>query len=362
MDEFQIFISYRRLGGEDMAGRIADRLRMLGYSVFYDVESMRAGKFNSQIYSAIDGCTDVLVVLPQNALDRCSDPEDWVRMEIAYAIEKKKNIIPILMHGFKFPNDLPENIKAISDFEGIKVPEGFFDALIARLIELIQSEKRSKDSQNANDNYSEITYEDGAAYSGSVVNGLFHGKGVLKYSTGETYSGYWAGGVRSGEGVMIWKNGEQWQGEFFAGAPYNGKGTWMYFDSSKEVGDLAYIGAFVNGKCEGDALYVWSNGGTCKGFCKNGLFTGNGTWRYKTGKYEGRFVKSKRHGKGTLSFSRYEKFVGTFKNDYMFYGKWSAGSLSLDGDFKGFFKQNQPFLGRWSKYRKITLFGKSFYL
>ena len=184
MNEFEIFISYRRAGGEDMAGRIADRLRSFGYSVFYDVESMRAGKFNSQIYAAIDGCTDVLVVLPPNALERCSDPEDWVRIEIAYAIEKKKNIIPILMNGFDFPDDLPENIRTISDYEGIKVPQGFFDALITRLLSLLKNEKRVPVSQNVNDAYFEMSYENGSSYSGSMVNGLFHGKGVFKYATG----------------------------------------------------------------------------------------------------------------------------------------------------------------------------------
>ncbi len=346
-----------------MAGRIADRLRALGYNIFYDVESMRSGKFNSQIYSAIDGCTDVLVVLPPNALERCSDPEDWVRIEIAYAIEKNKNIIPILMRGFKFPDDLPENISTISDFEGIKVPEGFFDALITRLLALLKSEKpRKLTSSEENGNYTEITYDDGSSYSGTVSNGLFHGKGVYRYATGEVYSGLWEGGVRSGEGVLIWNNGEQWKGEFFGNEPYNGKGTWFYCDSPDKGSCLAYKGEIVNGKREGEALFVWETGETCKGFSKNGVFTGKGTWLYKSGKYVGSFVKGKRHGKGVFRFSRYETFEGTFKNDCMFFGKWSAGNLSLDGDFKGFFKGNDPFLGKWSKYRKFTLFGKHFYI
>ncbi|MBQ2750106.1 MAG: toll/interleukin-1 receptor domain-containing protein [Clostridia bacterium] len=42
MKKYQIFISYRRDGGADLAGRISDRLTALGYSVFLDVESMRS--------------------------------------------------------------------------------------------------------------------------------------------------------------------------------------------------------------------------------------------------------------------------------------------------------------------------------
>ena len=35
--KYQIFVSYRREGGADLAGRIADQLKNLGYNVFFDV-------------------------------------------------------------------------------------------------------------------------------------------------------------------------------------------------------------------------------------------------------------------------------------------------------------------------------------
>lgn len=64
MENYQVFISYRRDGGESLTGRIADRLSSLGYCVFYDVESIRSGTFNAQIFEAIDNCQDVLLILP----------------------------------------------------------------------------------------------------------------------------------------------------------------------------------------------------------------------------------------------------------------------------------------------------------
>ena len=81
MENYQIFISYRRDGGDMLAGRLADKLRTLGYGVFFDVESMRSGLFNTQILEAITLCKDVIVVLPPCGLDRCSDDNDWVRKE-----------------------------------------------------------------------------------------------------------------------------------------------------------------------------------------------------------------------------------------------------------------------------------------
>lgn len=84
MVKYDIFISYRREGGEAMACLLCDKLRQREFKVFYDVESLRSGKFNDEIYDVIHNCTDVICVLPENALDRCQDEEDWVRREIAY--------------------------------------------------------------------------------------------------------------------------------------------------------------------------------------------------------------------------------------------------------------------------------------
>lgn len=144
LGDYQIFISYRRDGGEFLAGRLSDKLNNNGYDVFYDIESMRAGKFNEQIYAAIDQCLDVLLVLPPNALDRCSDEEDWVRKEIEYALKKDKNIIPLLMPGFRFPDNLPESIASIAMQEGVLVNSNYFDAMISRIQTLLRSEARKK--------------------------------------------------------------------------------------------------------------------------------------------------------------------------------------------------------------------------
>ena len=139
MADYQVFISYRRDGGEFLAGRISDQLTNNGYSVFYDVESMRAGAFDEQIYKAIDQCEDVLLVLPPNGLDRCRDEEDWVRKEIAYALKTGKNIIPLMMEGFVFPEELPKDIDTLSRKEGVKVDSHYFAAVLERICTLMQS-------------------------------------------------------------------------------------------------------------------------------------------------------------------------------------------------------------------------------
>ena len=61
---YDIFISYRRDGGDTLAQLVYDRLTDRGYKVFLDVESLRSGKFNEKLLEVIDQCKDVVVILP----------------------------------------------------------------------------------------------------------------------------------------------------------------------------------------------------------------------------------------------------------------------------------------------------------
>ena len=98
--ECDVFISYRRDGGDMTAMYFYQALKERGYNVFYDLEVLRAGKFNEALLSSIDSCKDFVLILSPGALDRCNDENDWVRKEIAEALRTKKNIIPVMLKGF----------------------------------------------------------------------------------------------------------------------------------------------------------------------------------------------------------------------------------------------------------------------
>ncbi len=138
MEEHQIFISYRRKGGWDVAGRISDRLKSREYRVFYDIESMRSGTFDTQILRAIDQCSDVLVILSPDALDRCVNQDDWVRQEITHALKTGKNVIPVFLPGFSFPAQLPQEIEPLRRQEGVKLINEYFDACMDRIQSLLK--------------------------------------------------------------------------------------------------------------------------------------------------------------------------------------------------------------------------------
>lgn len=133
MKKYDIFISYRRSSYES-ANLIATRLRAAGYSVFFDLETMRSGPFNAQLYEVIENCKDFLLVLPPNALDRCESEEDWLRIEITHAMKHNKNIIPIMLNGFVWPDKMPQGLENLSYYQALTAsPVEYFDLSLEKL-------------------------------------------------------------------------------------------------------------------------------------------------------------------------------------------------------------------------------------
>lgn len=136
---YDIFISYRRRGGFETAKHLYDLLTKDGYRVSFDIDTLRNGDFDTEQLRRIDECRDFILILSEGALDRCVDPSavasaDWVRCELAYALEKNKNIVPIMLAGFTaFPDNLPDDIRKVVRKNGPKYDSYYFDDFYRRL-------------------------------------------------------------------------------------------------------------------------------------------------------------------------------------------------------------------------------------
>lgn len=137
--QYDIFISYRREGGDMMAHILYERLTQRGYSVFQDIESLRSGKFNNEIYGKIEQCKDFILILPPKALERCKEPDDWVKKEIVCALKNKKNIIPVMLRGFDWPKNLQEEIKDIKLYNGLVANTEYFEQFLDKLTDFLTS-------------------------------------------------------------------------------------------------------------------------------------------------------------------------------------------------------------------------------
>ncbi|HAM68738.1 MAG TPA: hypothetical protein DCP68_03895 [Ruminococcus sp.] len=133
-NDFDVFISYRRDGGIHLARLLHDKLEQRGFRLFLDMENMRAGKFNEQLFTYIENCPSFLLVLPPGALDRCVNEEDWLRREIRHALNTRKNIVVVKDSEFEdYPENLPNDIAEIRHYQSARVSEEYFDAFVDRV-------------------------------------------------------------------------------------------------------------------------------------------------------------------------------------------------------------------------------------
>lgn len=150
-ESFDIFISYKRKS-LPTANNLYYRLTTRGYSTFFDLEEMGRDDFNAQILNYIENSKDVFVILEEGSLDACTEPDwekDWFCQEIAFALEKDKNIIPILLGGYKMPSTdfFPDKLKDLSLKNAPEFNFSFFEAYLDKLItkSFLLSKPNSKD-------------------------------------------------------------------------------------------------------------------------------------------------------------------------------------------------------------------------
>nr|WP_277232769.1 toll/interleukin-1 receptor domain-containing protein [Phocaeicola salanitronis] len=126
-------MSYRRQGGYDTAKHLNDLLSHDGYKVSFDIDTLRSGDFDIQLLERIDQCKDFILIVDEHAFERTLDKtfdkaKDWMRNELAYALKKDKNIIPVFLSGVKgFPEGLPDDIKGVMTKNGPEYNRYYFN-------------------------------------------------------------------------------------------------------------------------------------------------------------------------------------------------------------------------------------------
>ncbi|MBZ0306340.1 MAG: tetratricopeptide repeat protein [Anaerolineae bacterium] len=134
--ENTVFISYRRYNSSFIARAMFMDLREHGYDVFMDVESINAGEFEGIILRQIAARAHFLMILAPGTLERCQNPDDWVRRELEEAIHLQRNIIPILVNDFRFKDEekyLSGTLTILPKYNALTLPHEYFDAAMDKL-------------------------------------------------------------------------------------------------------------------------------------------------------------------------------------------------------------------------------------
>jgi hypothetical protein len=151
MSAKNIFICYRRDDAEGYAGRVYDRLNSrFPRRVFMDVTGISPGAdFSRVIQDTVGSCHVLIAIIGRHWVTvkdasnrrRLDLADDYVRHEIATALQRNITVIPVLVRGAEMPSRelLPPDLAALSTRNALEITDGDFDHDAQRLIEVLEN-------------------------------------------------------------------------------------------------------------------------------------------------------------------------------------------------------------------------------
>ena len=134
-----VFISYRRDDSSGYAGRLFDILSVhFGKeNTYMDLDTIQGGdNYATVIENKVGQCDALLAVIGDKWLTctgvdgsrRLDSAHDYVRMEIAKALERGVRVIPVLVGGAKMPHqpDLPEDLRPFALHQAMDLRDAHF--------------------------------------------------------------------------------------------------------------------------------------------------------------------------------------------------------------------------------------------
>jgi hypothetical protein len=147
----RIFISYRRDETVFPASWLYERLaaHFGPEQVFKDVDSIELGDdFPEAIADAVGACDVLLVLIGAQWLEitdeagrrRLENPDDFVRLEIEAALQRKVRIIPILVGRARMPraDQLPASLGKLVHRQALELDPNRFEADFRRLVRVVE--------------------------------------------------------------------------------------------------------------------------------------------------------------------------------------------------------------------------------
>ncbi|MGF1643882.1 MAG: TIR domain-containing protein [Thiotrichales bacterium] len=159
MDNSRIFISYRRSDASGHAGRLFDSLKSglpHGTEILMDLDFIAPGQdFVRAIDHAIENSKALIVLIGDDwttvtnhaGQSRLQDPGDFVRAEVAAALERGILVIPVLVEGATMPtqDQLPPELAGLIRLNALELSDSRWrydtDRLVALLVRKLELQK-----------------------------------------------------------------------------------------------------------------------------------------------------------------------------------------------------------------------------
>jgi hypothetical protein len=150
-----VFLSYRRGDSSGYAVGMKNDLRGRGLEVFMDLDAIGLGKRYPKVIEEALRSSDALVALigrgwltaeDEDGRRRLDDGRDFVRREIAAALERDILVVPTLVDGATMPTEeeLPPDLTDLATRQALKLDNEHWDQDVQRLVDAIAADRTEK--------------------------------------------------------------------------------------------------------------------------------------------------------------------------------------------------------------------------
>ena len=149
---YDVFISYRRKGGSEMAQLVKSEIRQRGIEenrIFLDTHSLHEGDFEQKIKVAIEQSESVVVIISNGCFDEIKETDYWY-MEIKEALIQSKQVVPIFFDGITtFASlNVPKELDSLTRMNAVTYHHEYANAAFDKLLSFIGQQKVLKNSSN----------------------------------------------------------------------------------------------------------------------------------------------------------------------------------------------------------------------
>lgn len=140
----KVFISYCHVDGFEIAELVTAKLQNKGYNVFLDTK-LHQGKFDEQLYDEISDSCDFVIIVTPGLLRGYANVDSWVYKETLYALEKGKNIIPVLSSEVMDLSSIPPVLRELCRYQDVKLDQRrLFNASVEILMSYLKAKPNLK--------------------------------------------------------------------------------------------------------------------------------------------------------------------------------------------------------------------------
>ena len=136
--KYDVFISYRRSDGIDVARLLKQELERRWYRCFLDVDKLEAGQYNSKILSSLLSSDNIIFVMTNEVIANLDDPDNPVRIELETASSQGKAITVVAAPRISRSLDnveLPKSLEFLRGMQKYRLDTGeFFDESVDKIV------------------------------------------------------------------------------------------------------------------------------------------------------------------------------------------------------------------------------------